>query len=424
MDVLWCVNIVLPELARRIGLPIQNQGGWMPSLVEAVRRNLPQVKLTVLCVGPKEIAVSIRETRYVMLRQQRWFFSGARASGSFLKKLHETVRACNPNIIHIHGTEGFWASLPINVWQGHPTIASLQGIITGCYPHYVGGLTPCELFDLRNLPNFLLSRYSVFRASRVWRTRMAVDEIRAFQEFDALLGRTNWDRAWTSYLAPAKPYYQVGEILRSVFYRGGRTESTVVPHQIYCGAALSYPLKGGHWLLRAVARLKRDYPDVRLRVANAEIIHAIGWRGQLRRNEYRRYVLRLAKKLGVLGSVDFLPPLTAEQVAEELKTASVFVLPSLCENSPNSLGEAMLMECPCVATDVGGTATVLDAGRNGVMVPSADPAMLYSSIKAVFDCDEAVKTRVKNARRFAEVYYSERRVTQELISAYEEVLHV
>ena len=41
----------------------------------------------------------------------------------------------------------------------------------------------------------------------------------------------------------------------------------------------------------------------------------------------------------------------------------MFLLPSSCENSPNSLGEAMLLGMPCVASNAGGIPDMLAAGR-------------------------------------------------------------
>ena len=50
------------------------------------------------------------------------------------------------------------------------------------------------------------------------------------------------------------------------------------------------------------------------------------------------------------------------------------MLPSSCENSPNSLGEAMLLGMPCVASNAGGIPDMLAAGREGLLYGESQDA--------------------------------------------------
>lgn len=405
MRIVWFTNIILPDFAYSLGLNGVNQGGWLPSLVSAVRKFAPSIELTVVCEGIQRRESIISGVRYVMMPRS---------------EVKAFIRSEKPDVIHIHGTEGNWAAMPKDTWGSVPTVASLQGIIQGYYPHYTGNLLPREVKSIWNWPNILLTRYSVFRGGEVWRTKRSAGELRAFKNIKAFLGRTEWDKAWTKYLAPEAKYFHVGEILRAPFYEGGRTEATIVPHTIYCGASMGYPLKGGHWLLRAVAALKKKYPDVKLRVANATKVKlARGLLGWIKQGEYHRYLAKLIRELGIEKNVDLLPSLTAEQVAEELKKAEVFVLPSMCENSPNSLGEAMLMRCPAIATDVGGTKTILKDCEQGVLVPSGDPAILAYHIDQFFEHPEQARQYAKVAQADAETRYDPHTVVKQLMDAYQ-----
>lgn len=406
MTIIWLVGFKLPEFSVALGEEPLNRGGWLPSLVEAIRTLKAEIVLTVVCEGKTRCEVTICGVRYVtMPRNQVALF----------------IDDEKPDIVHIHGTEGNWAAMPKDTWGSVPAVVSLQGLIQGYYPHYTGNLLPREVKSIWNWPNILLTRYSVFRGGEVWRTKRSEGELRAFKNFKAFLGRTEWDKAWTKYLAPEAKYYHVGEILRAPFYEGGRTEKTIVPHTIYCGASMSYPLKGGHWLLRAVASLKTKYPDIKLRVANAtKVKQPKGLIGLIKQGEYHRYLAKLTRELGIEKNVDLLPSLTAEQVAEELKKAEVFVLPSMCENSPNSLGEAMLMGCPAIATDVGGTKTILRDGEQGVLVPSGDPAIIAYQIEQFFEHPEQARQYAKAAQADAEKRYDPQTVVKQLIEAYQE----
>lgn len=410
MNIIWLVEFILPEFAAEIGLMKLNQGGWLPSLVESIRTSKADIELTIVCEGKECQEATIRGVRYVMMPRD---------------KVKQFIEDEKPEVIHIHGTEGNWAAMPKDTWGGVPTVASLQGIIRGCYPHYTGNLLPREVRSIWNWPNILLTRYSVFRGGEVWRTKRSAGELRAFKNIKAFLGRTEWDKAWTKYLAPEAKYFHVGEILRAPFYEGGRTEATIVPHTIYCGASMGYPLKGGHWLLRAVAALKTKYPDIKLRVANAtKVKPPKGLIGLIKQGEYHRYLAKLTRELGIEQNVDLLPSLTAEQVAEELKKAEVFVLPSMCENSPNSLGEAMLMGCPAIATDVGGTKTILKDGEQGILVPSGDPAILEFYIDRYFVDQNMAMRYAEAARDDAIRRYDPKLVVEQLLVVYKELCNV
>ena len=86
---------------------------------------------------------------------------------------------------------------------------------------------------------------------------------------------------------------------------------------------------------------------------------------------------------------------------EQYLRANVFTLPSTVDNSPNSLGEAMLLGTPCVAADVGGVSTMLNHGREGFLYPSADPEMLAYDICRVCEMADRAETLGAEASRHA-----------------------
>jgi glycosyltransferase involved in cell wall biosynthesis len=70
------------------------------------------------------------------------------------------------------------------------------------------------------------------------------------------------------------------------------------------------------------------------------------------------------------------------RVAELMREADVFVLPSRFENLPVVLLEAMACGLPVVATRVGGVPEIVDSSA-GVLVPPGDVAALGSAISDV-----------------------------------------
>lgn len=76
--------------------------------------------------------------------------------------------------------------------------------------------------------------------------------------------------------------------------------------------------------------------------------------------------------------------LSEEKMIEQYLKSNVFVLPSVIENSSNSLGEAMLLGMPCVATNTGGTMDILEHKKEGFLYPYTEPAMCADYISRYF----------------------------------------
>ena len=94
------------------------------------------------------------------------------------------------------------------------------------------------------------------------------------------------------------------------------------------------------------------------------------------------------KKFEVSENIEFLGQLSEQQMKEKMLESNVFVQASAIENSPNSLGEAMLLSMPCIASNVGGTSTLLVHGKQGLLYPYTETSMLAYYIEKVFSDDK------------------------------------
>ena len=124
--------------------------------------------------------------------------------------------------------------------------------------------------------------------------------------------------------------------------------------------------------VRAFAALIRTGADAELRIAGE--------------GPERTRLEGLARELGVAGRVSL--PGHVEDVPEFLRQLDVFVLPSASEAHPNALLEAMSCGLPCVATNVGGVAEVLNRGRCGRLTPPGDPERLADSLRELYASSE------------------------------------
>lgn len=159
-------------------------------------------------------------------------------------------------------------------------------------------------------------------------------------------------------------------------------------------------VKGHRHLLEALSQLR----------AEREVTLDVIGDGELRAD-----LSDLAASLGLSGVVRFLGRRPKTEIAERVRAADVFVLPSLGENMPCALLEALASGVPAVASRVGGVPEVLDEST-GVMVEPGSADALAAGVGAVaarlgrYDraaTAESARSRFGNAaigRRWSGVY--------------------
>lgn len=135
------------------------------------------------------------------------------------------------------------------------------------------------------------------------------------------------------------------------------------PNKIVTTASADTPLKGLHILVEAYHKLLNTHPGLELVVI-----------GKLRKGQARRAIL----DLGLKDRVIFKSDLTRDELANEFRSATVAVTPSLYEGFGLPAAEAMSCGTPVVVTDGGALPEV--AGDAGIIVPKGDPGALAEAI--------------------------------------------
>ena len=224
-------------------------------------------------------------------------------------------------------------------------------------------------------------------------------EIEALQKVRHVIGRTQWDKACTWNFHPEVKYHFCNETLRQPFYEGHWHYDTCKKYRIFASSC-AYPIKGFHRLLEAFAEVVKQYPDATLAVPGRSFLSE-NWKERLHLGSYEIYLRNLVRQHNLAGRISFLGDLSAEQMREAFLEANVFVMPSSIENSSNSLGEAMLLGMPCVASNVGGTKELVADGREGYLYQSTASYLLAYHIQQIFAMEKQAEMLGQAARSHA-----------------------
>jgi glycosyltransferase involved in cell wall biosynthesis len=124
-------------------------------------------------------------------------------------------------------------------------------------------------------------------------------------------------------------------------------------------------------------------------------------------------------KEGLASQVQFLG--FRDDVSALLGAIDVFVLPSRYEALPVSVLEAMASGLPCVVTDVGDNAKLVEDGIAGMVVPPENSDALAMAMERLLGDPEARACMGKAARRKAQ-QYSVERMAARIMDVYEDIL--
>jgi glycosyltransferase involved in cell wall biosynthesis len=95
-----------------------------------------------------------------------------------------------------------------------------------------------------------------------------------------------------------------------------------------------------------------------------------------------KFLLKKRDQMGLTAEVDILPNLKREDYLEHLEKTHIYLLPSLRDNSPVALMEAMLARCVPIVAACNGPAVIVNSSC-GYSVPIDDPAELIRSMAEI-----------------------------------------
>jgi glycosyltransferase involved in cell wall biosynthesis len=385
--------------------------GWMKALEKNMR---DKVDLSIAFYYDKEVAPFMLDgTRYIPIGKYK---SGKvskikqRLSSStepnfdkslFLKIINEV----KPDLIHIHGTESNYGLL--QKFTSIPAVVSIQSVITVYKYKYFSTISQADVRKHSTLKDSLFLRtynhiYKMF-------VKRADREQEIYRHTKNIIGRTAWDRRVTSVLVPTAAYYHNDEILRDPFYK--HLWSAPASQKLILFTTNGPDIyKGIETLIDCAWLLDQNQIDYEWQVA-----------GLTANDETVKIAAKTVGK-SISANIKFLGNLNENVLVQTLLKTHIYISVSHIENSPNSLCEAQILGLPCIATFAGGTNSLLEDSKDGILIQDADPYAMAGAILELKNNFAKAITFGQNARTKALLRHNPDKITTDLLMIYNKIL--
>ena len=165
------------------------------------------------------------------------------------------------------------------------------------------------------------------------------------------------------------------------------------------------PLKGLHYLLRAIKEVSRKRP------VNLTVIGSPSHNGHIR---------RLVNQLGIKPLVSFTGRVSNEELVRHYARSWIAVVPSLYEGFGLPAAEAMACALPVVSTTGGALPEVV--GDAGVLVPPGDSEALAAAILSLLDSPEKAVSLGRAGHQRVLAHFTWERAAHKTVEAYLEAI--
>ncbi|EPB8151627.1 glycosyltransferase family 4 protein [Clostridium perfringens] len=418
MKIVWLTNIILPDMAMKLSKSYSNGGGWLIGLLNDLKKN-ENIELIVCSplVEEKEIIkFDIEGVRYYGFPKDK--INPTQYDVSVEETLKMILEIEKPDIVHIFGTE-FPHTLSMVRAFNKPdkTIINIQGLTSVIAKHYLNGI-PYSFQKKYTFRDFI-RRDNLLRQKCKFEKRGKY-EIEAIKNVDNVIGRTNWDKACIQEINNKISYYFCNETLRDEFYKHKWSINECEKYSIFVSQG-SYPVKGLHFILEAMPKLIKKFPKVHLYIAGDNIVGNNSLIDNLKLSSYASYIKFLINKYKLSDYITFLGNLDEKEMCLRFLKTHVFVSSSIIENSPNSLGEAMILGVPCIASYVGGVPDMITHNIEGFLYQVDAPYMLAYYISKIFEDNKKTIELSKNAILRAELTHDKEKNSKRILEIYNQI---
>lgn len=393
MRVLWVCNIMLPLVAEKLHMESNVKEGWITGILSRLIKEGKMSDITLGIAFPANDNLGRFHDVYVFNEMPVdcfGFYEDMNRLEQYQPdvehRMEEIMNQFNPDIVHVFGTEYPHALAAARVCPDpEKLLVGIQGVISIYANGYLADL-PKEVYESATFRD-RLKKDSILQQQEKYRKRGEM-EIKTTRIAGNITGRTEFDRNFALEVNEDAVYHPMNETMRPCFYEGSWNLETCHKHQIFVSQA-DYPIKGFHYLLEAMPKILKEFPDARIKVSGNNILRGKSLSGRIKVSAYAKYLEKLIERNHLQDKITFLGKISAEEMKQQYLECHAFVCPSVLENSPNSVAEAMLLGTPVVAARVGGIPSMITDRREGLLYTGNNVEELADTIIELWK-DESV----------------------------------
>lgn len=320
----------------------------------------------------------------------------------YINSFRKIIDDFKPDVIEIFGSE-LYVGLASIAAKGYPTILHIQGVLSlYIYTFLPPGVSKWQyIWKDRSIK----SVYNNFQTLIYWK-RSCVREKAILKAVSHVIGRTNWDKTALSLLNPNAKYHYGGEILRPEFYE---TSIRKIPSRITIISTISSPPYKGYDLILKTANILKNELNIDFEWNVFGNISPFFFEKHLKLNHNNLNI----KLRGVAS---------AKQLRDSLLYSTLYFHPSYIENSSNGIAEAQILGIPVVATNVGGTPSMVKNGYTGYLFPATDPYMAAYHIIKLSSNLELNQNMGNTAKKIAINRHNKIDIVNNLLKTYENIM--
>lgn len=406
---MWLCNIMLPFIAESLGQKIVVKEGWISGLVEKMVQNQYRNKITLAICFPASESLGFQKGDNSLFVKDKAegidyyiFREDTNHPENYDTAMEEALGAIfrdfNPDILHIFGTEYPHTLAAVRAFnQPDKTLIGIQGLCSAIAEVYMADL-PISVQKKKTFRDILKKDGLLEQQTKF--AKRGEYEREALSLVHHVTGRTDFDKEMTQKLAPNATYHFMNETLRREFYSDTWDIDKIEHFSLFLSQG-NYPIKGLHYVLDILPEIVEKYEETVLYVAGDVITANSSLKDKIKISGYGKYLLNQIKKNKLQDHIKFVGRLHSDRMCARFLKTHVFLCPSAIENSPNSVGEAMLLGVPVVAADVGGIHNLLTNGKDGLLYAKDKPKQLKDAILRIFEDDKLAMAMSSHAREHA-----------------------
>ncbi len=395
-------------------------GGWVASLMGVVAAS-KAIELHVAYLSDDVTPFSKGGVSFHPVKRKTrgrvskilWYYGGYRHQNgdAYLPEALSVMDSVRPDLVQVFGMESEFSCVVGKVPV--PVVVHIQGILYECAKGFFPPGMDGRFFLKSGSPREWLYRNGVVFNYKEIKVKARI-ELERYSKVPFLFGRTDFDLGFAREHAPQARYFRMDEVLRPVFYRRAGEHKIVRTGSMKLFTTASETVyKGLDVILRAGKLLKEEYGD------DYQWVVA----GIRPGSEFVGHFERFTGISSAGAGIRYAGSLSSEHLVDEMLKADFYVHTSYCDNSPNSLCEAMMLGLPCLASNAMGIPSLVsESGHSGLLFDSGDYRSLANKVMSLRDDAELKEQFGRGAFLAAWERHDRDRILSDITDAYGDIV--